>query len=55
MADISANISDNLQLALNGFNLSNSCYQEYEGSYAKFRSASYDGRMFVASLRYQFF
>jgi TonB-dependent receptor len=54
--DLSAsyNISDSLQLALNGFNLSNSYYQEYEGSYAKFRRASYDGRTFVASLRYQF-
>jgi TonB-dependent receptor len=55
--DISAsyNLTEQLKLSINGFNLSNSYYQEYEGSHAKFRRASFDGRTFVASLRYTFF
>lgn len=55
--DLSASykITPNLSLALDGFNLTDSFRQEYEGTMAKLRRADYDGRTYQASLRYTFF
>lgn len=54
--DLSAsyNFTDNLRLSMNAFNLTNSYYEEYEGTTAKFRRASYDGRTVQATVRYAF-
>jgi TonB-dependent receptor len=55
--DLSASykLTDNLSLAVDGFNLTDTFRQEYEGTMAKLRRADYDGRTFQASLRYTFF
>ena len=55
--DLSASykLSDNLSLALDGFNLTDTFRQEYEGSMQKLRRADYDGRTLQATLRYTFF
>jgi TonB-dependent receptor len=54
--DLSASykLSDDLKLAVNAFNLTNAYYEEFEGSLAKFRRASYDGRTVQATLQYSF-
>ncbi|MEO7496578.1 MAG: TonB-dependent receptor [Massilia sp.] len=54
--DISASykLSEKVKLAMNAFNLTNSFYEEYEGSEAKFRRASYDGRTVQATVQYNF-
>jgi TonB-dependent receptor len=54
--DISASysLSDNLKLSVDAFNLTNSYYEEYEGSTDKMRRASFDGRTVQASVRYAF-
>jgi TonB-dependent receptor len=55
--DLSASykLTENLSLAVDGFNLTDTFRQEYEGTMAKLRRADYDGRTFQASLRYTFF
>ncbi|TWI69792.1 TonB-dependent receptor [Pseudoduganella lurida] len=55
--DLSASykITENLSVAVDGFNLTDSFREEYEGSMAKLRRADYDGRTFQATLRYTFF
>lgn len=55
--DLSASykLTDKLSLAVDGFNLTDSFREEYEGSMAKLRRADYDGRTFQATLRYAFF
>ena len=52
--DVSASykFNDNLKFAVDAFNLTDSYYEEYEGSLAKLRRASYDGRTVQATLQY---
>jgi TonB-dependent receptor len=54
--DISSSykFGDNIKLAVDAFNLTNSYYEEFEGSLAKFRRASYDGRTVQATIQYSF-
>jgi outer membrane receptor protein involved in Fe transport len=55
--DLSASykFTPNLTLSVDGFNLTDTFRQEYEGTMAKLRRADYDGRTYQASLRYTFF
>jgi TonB-dependent receptor len=55
--DLSAsyNLTKDLTLSLDAFNLTDSFREEYEGSTMKPRRADYDGRTFVATMRYTFF
>ena len=55
--DLSASykLRPDLTLAIDGFNLTDTFRQEYEGSMAKLRRADYDGRTFQLTLRYTFF
>lgn len=55
--DLSASykLNEQVKLSIDAFNLTNSFYEEFEGSEAKFRRASYDGRTVQATLRYSFF
>jgi outer membrane receptor protein involved in Fe transport len=55
--DLSASykLNEQVKLSIDAFNLTNSFYEEFEGSDAKFRRASYDGRTVQATLRYSFF
>lgn len=54
--DVSASykFNENLKFAVDAFNLTDSYYEEYEGSLAKLRRASYDGRTVQATLQYTF-
>jgi len=55
--DLSASykLTENLTLAVDGFNLTDTFREEYEGTMAKLRRADYDGRTFQATVRYSFF